>query len=98
VALAAASGILSLPPFTTNIITSMNLQLLFIQRQLGLMTCSIHQKSAGVKLNKINDNLELELTDACCEKFEQEIVKKFDEFLDTNVYNLVDELSVRIKK
>lgn len=76
----------------------MNLQLLFIQRQLGLMTCNTHHKSAGVKLNKSNDNLELELTDACCEKFEQEIVNKFDEFLDANVLNLVDELSVRIKK
>ncbi len=76
----------------------MNLQLLFIQRQLGLMTCNEHHKSAGIQLHKTDDNLELQLTDACCEKFENEIVNKFDEFLDSNVLNLVDELSVRVKK
>lgn len=76
----------------------MNLQLLFIQRQLGLMCCDEHKKSAAVQLHKTDDNLELQLTNTCCEAFEQEIVNKFDEFLDTNVLNLVDELSVKVIK
>ncbi len=76
----------------------MNLQLLFIQRQLGQMTCSEHHKAAGIQLHKTGDHVELQLTDACCEKFENEIVNKLDEFLDTNVLNLVDELSVKLKR
>ncbi len=76
----------------------MNLQLLFIQRQLGLMTCQEHHQSAGIQLHKTAENLELQLSDACCEKFENEIINKFDEFLDSNVLNLVDELSVKVKK
>ena len=70
----------------------MKLQTLFIQRQLSMMRCREHDASAIVKTTVHNSEIELHLENVCCESFEKELVNKFDEFLDSNVLNLMDEL------
>jgi hypothetical protein len=68
------------------------LQTLFIQRQLSTMTCNEHDKMAHINVKAIGVNIELELKDVCCENFEKRLVTKFDEFLDSNVLNLMNDL------
>jgi hypothetical protein len=47
---------------------------------------------AHINVKAIGVNIELELKDVCCENFEKRLVTKFDEFLDSNVLNLMNDL------